>query len=121
MPLKTQQDDMPALNLTPMIDVVFLLIVFFMGASKFGDLERDIDLRLPEVTKADAAKEAAKARQVAGYADGHIALDREGVTLVKLAERLTAAVKEQPKLSVVILGDAASNFQHVADALAACK
>jgi biopolymer transport protein ExbD len=121
MPLKTQQDDMPALNLTPMIDVVFLLIVFFMGASKFADLERDFDLRLPEVAKADAAKEAAKARQVAVYADGRIALDREDVTLVQLAERLTAAVKEQPKLSVVILGDAASNFQYVADALAACK
>ncbi len=121
MPLKTQQDEMPALNLTPLIDVVFLLIVFFMGASKFADMERDIDLRLPEVAKADAAQQAAKARQVAVYADGRIALDHEDVTLVQLTEKLAAAVKEQPAVSVVILGDASSNFQHVADALAACK
>jgi biopolymer transport protein ExbD len=73
------------------------------------------------VAKADAAKQAAKARQVAVYADGRIALDREDVTLVQLTEKLGAAVKEQPALSVVILGDAGSSFQHVADALAACK
>jgi biopolymer transport protein ExbD len=121
MPLKTHQDEMPALNLTPMIDVVFLLIVFFMGASKFADLERDIDLRLPEVAKADAAQAAAKARQVAVYSDGRLELDRESVTLVQLTERLSATIKEQSALSVVILGDAASDFQHVADALAACK
>ena len=30
MPLKTQQDDQPRLDLTPMIDVVFLLIIFFL-------------------------------------------------------------------------------------------
>jgi biopolymer transport protein ExbD len=121
MPLKTQQDEMPALNLTPMIDVVFLLIVFFMAAAKFSDVERDIDLKLPEVAKADAANTAAKARQVAVFAGGRISLDREDVTLAELGERLTAAVKEQPGLSVVILGDAACNFQHVAEALAACK
>src|SRR3954471_21140044 len=102
MPLKTHQDEMPALNLTPMIDVVFLLIVFFMGASKFADLERDIDLRLPEVAKADAAQAAAKARQVAVYSDGRLELDRESVTLVQLTERLSATVKEQSALSVVI-------------------
>ena len=121
MPLKTQQDDMPQMNLTPMIDVVFLLIVFFMAAAKFSDLERDIDLRLPKVAKADAASAAKKARQVAVYADGRIALDREDVTLVQLTERLAASLKEQPATNVVILGDAASDFQHVADALAACK
>jgi biopolymer transport protein ExbD len=121
MPLKTHQDEMPTMNLTPMIDVVFLLIVFFMGAAKFAELERDIDLRLPEVAKADAAREAAKARQVAVYADGRLSFDREDVTLMQLTDRLSAAVKEQPAMSVVILGDAASNFQHVAEALAACK
>jgi biopolymer transport protein ExbD len=121
MPLKTQQDEMPQLNLTPMIDVVFLLIVFFMCAAKFADMERDIDLRLPEVAKADEANTAPKARQVAVYGGGRIALDKEDVTLAQLSERLAMAISEQPGLSVVILGDAACEFQHVAETLAACK
>lgn len=43
MPLKIQTEELPALNLTPMIDVVFLLIIFFMAASKFAEVEADID------------------------------------------------------------------------------
>jgi biopolymer transport protein ExbD len=122
MPLKTHQDDMPQLNLTPMIDVVFLLIVFFMCAASFSDMEeRDIDLRLPEVAKADAANTAPKARQVAVYGDGRIALDKEDVTLAQLTARLTTGLAEQPAMSVVILGDAGCEFQHVAETLAACK
>lgn len=121
MPIKTQQDELPALNLTPMIDVVFLLIVFFMCASKFSGDQRDIDLRLPEVAKADAANAAPKARQVAVYAGGRIALDREDVSLTQLTQKLAAAKAEQPGVGVVILGDAGCDFQHVADALAACK
>jgi biopolymer transport protein ExbD len=122
MPLKTQHDEMPQLNLTPMIDVVFLLIVFFMCAAKFSDMDqRDIDLRLPEVAKADEANTAPKARQVAVYGDGRIALDKEDVTLAQLTERLTAGLAEQPAMSVVILGDAGCAFQRVAETLAACK
>ena len=122
MPLKTQQDEMPQLNLTPMIDVVFLLIVFFMCAAKFSDMDqRDIDLRLPEVAKADVASTAAQARQVAVYGGGRISLDKEDVTLAQLTARLTTALQEQPGLSVIILGDAGCEFQHVAETLAACK
>ena len=121
MPLKTQQDELPLLNLTPMIDVVFLLIVFFMCAAKFSDADRDIDLRLPEVAKADAADAKPQTRQVAVYADGRIALDKHDVTLAELTAQLAAVRQEQPKLSIVILGDATCDFQHIAAALAACK
>ena len=41
MPLKLQHDEMPALNLTSMIDVLFLLIIFFMVATKFDEMERE--------------------------------------------------------------------------------
>ena len=121
MPLKTQQDELPQLNLTPMIDVVFLLIVFFMCATTFSSMERDIDLRLPEVAKADAANTPAQARQVAVYGGGKITLDKQPVTLAELSAQLSTAIAEQPATSVVILGDAGCEFQHVAETLAACK
>src|SRR5690606_9751140 len=82
---------------------------------------RDIDLRLPEVAKADQADVVAKAKQVAVYAGGRLALDREDVTLEQLTEHLRAAKVAHPALSVVILGDAGCEFQHIAQALAACK
>ena len=61
MPLKTQQDEHPTLNMTPMIDVVFLLLIFFMVATSFAKIERDIELELPEVAAAAALTSAPKA------------------------------------------------------------
>ena len=49
MPLKTHQDEMPAINLTPMIDIVFNLIIFFMVSTRFTEIERKVDLSVPEV------------------------------------------------------------------------
>lgn len=121
MPLKTQQDEMPQMNLTPMIDVVFLLIVFFMTASNFADPQRAIDLSVPEVAKADAADAARQARQVAVYPDGRLALDDKDVSLPELASQLRAAREADPNLGVIILGDATVELQRVAEAMAACK
>jgi len=121
MPLKTQHDDQPTLNLTPMIDVVFLLIIFFMVATQFSERECDIELELPEVASASALTSAPKQRVVAVRENGQITLDHDEVTLAELTRRLTAARREYPHTSVVIRGDAACAFQHVAAALAACK
>ncbi|WP_146450729.1 ExbD/TolR family protein [Bythopirellula polymerisocia] len=121
MPLKTQKDEIPQLNLTPMIDVVFLLIIFFMVATKFAEVERDIDLNLPEVAAAAPLTSAPKQRVVSIQSDGRVLLDDEEMTLVNLTSSLKAAQQEYPKLSVVIRGDATCAFQHVAAALSACK
>jgi biopolymer transport protein ExbD len=121
MPLKTQTDELPALNLTPMIDVVFLLIIFFMAASKFAEVEADIELQLPEVATAAPLTSAPKQRTVSVEQNGQVQLDGTEVSLAELTAQLAAAQREFPQLSVVIRGDAACAFQHVASALAACK
>ncbi len=121
MPLKTQTDELPALNLTPMIDVVFLLIIFFMAASKFAEVEADIELQLPEVATAAPLTSAPKQRTVSVEQSGQVQLDGAEVTLAELTTQLATAQREFPQLSVVIRGDAACAFQHVAAALAACK
>ena len=121
MPLKTQHDERVSLDLTPMIDVVFLLIIFFMVATKFSELERDLQLQLPEVAQAAAMTSAPKQRVVSIHDDGRISLDDQEVSLRQLTALLSAARRDYPDLSVVIRGDAACAFQHVAGALAACK
>lgn len=121
MPLKAQHDDSPQVNLTPMIDVVFLLIIFFMVATKFAEVERDIDLQLPEVAAAAPLTSAPKQRVVVVQQDGSLLLDNNDVTLSELTSQLATAQREYPQLSVVIRGDAACAFQHVAATLAACK
>jgi biopolymer transport protein ExbD len=121
MPLKTFVDDHPALNLTSLIDVTFLLIVFFMLGTQFIDPERDINLTVPEVN-ANAPLTAAPAKKVINvFADGQITIDRRNVTLPELTKELVTARSEYEGLGVLVRGDAQSAFQTVAEVLSACK
>ncbi|MFM7117836.1 MAG: ExbD/TolR family protein [Planctomycetota bacterium] len=124
MPLKVTRDDELTMNLTPMIDVVFLLIIFFMVGSRFSEIseaERDITLSVPAVSKVETLTQPPRNRVINVYADGKITLDKEPVTLAELAQRLVAARNEYKQTSVVIRGDGQALHQSVADVLATCR
>ena len=121
MPLKTHLDEQPSLNLTPMIDIVFLLIIFFMVGTKFTELERKITLRVPEVTDRGALSAAPERRIVNVYRDGTITLDGQTVTLDELTSQLTEVRRQYEDLGVLVRGDAESYFQGVASVLNACR
>ncbi|MEM6329950.1 MAG: biopolymer transporter ExbD [Planctomycetota bacterium] len=121
MPLKTTPDEASSINLTPMIDVVFLLVIFFMVATKFTEVERSIDIELPTTAQAGDATPPPEPRTVAVYPDGRVQLDGQPVTLAQLTAQLREATDESSDVQVVIEGDARCPFQHVAAAMAACR
>jgi biopolymer transport protein ExbD len=49
MPLEAAEE---AVNLTPLIDVVFLLLIFFLVATRFDQEEKELSIRIPDVYKA---------------------------------------------------------------------
>ncbi len=121
MPLKTHLDDQPTLNLTPMIDIVFLLIIFFMVGTKFTELERNISLQVPEVSEAGPQTAAPRRRVINVFGDGSVLLDRQTVTLEELTAELSVARGEYKDLGVIVRGDAETPFQNVAQVLGACR
>ncbi len=120
MPLKTRQDELPTLNLTPMIDVVFLLIIFFMVGTKFTD-ERNIKLQVPQVGQSVADIGFSQRRVINVLRDGRIMLDDQPTSLDGLADALKKQREQQGGLRVAVRGDAEGAFQHVASVLAACR
>ena len=121
MPLKTHLDERPSLNMTPMIDIVFLLIIFFMVGTKFTELERKIGLQVPEVSETSALTAAPEKKVINVHRDGQITLDRQFVTLEQLHTYLVSARREYQDLGVLIRGDAQGPFQNVASVLSACR
>ena len=121
MPLKTHRDEQPSLNLTPMIDIVFLLIIFFMVGTKFTEIEKQWTLELPQVTEAGALTPAPEKRVVNVFKDGRITLDGKDVDLEQLAAELTTARQEYAELGVIVRGDAESALQNVTATLDACR
>ena len=121
MPLKTHLDEQPTLNLTSMIDVVFLLIIFFMVGTRFSSVESKVDVKLPQV--AGAGKGSSKPAKVVinVLSDGQVLLDQKPVTLDELRAELAAIRGRSAESSVVVRGDAQGALQHVAGVLATCR
>ena len=121
MPLKTYQDELPPINLTPMIDVVFNLIIFFMVSSSFADAEKQVDLTVPQVADSGALRATSARKTINVHRDGRITLDGRSATLSELTSRLAAERRQNVHLNVVLRGDADCPLQHVAGVFTACR
>lgn len=101
MPLKTSSDEeLPAINLTSMIDVLFLLIIFFMVGTRFSESEHQIALKLPKSTSPESMMDRPGAKVVNLYADGTIELDGRRLSSDQLTEMLGPMVRNYPDLQV---------------------
>ena len=110
-------DDAPTprlIALTPLIDVVFILLIFFMLVSSFLDW-RAVDLRLAGgPSDAEAQGEVLVVRLLA---DGSFALNGEAVTLEEIQERVAVQISRNPVLAVIVRPEAGVTLQHAVDML----
>lgn len=110
--MRLDDDDSDAgevLNLTPMIDVVFLLLIFFLAATTFAREEVELDLRLPQA-KSGKAGSGEQQLVVNVFADGKLTVDGREVTLAALQQKLQAAVQRNAEQAVLVRGDQESRF-----------
>ena len=121
MPLKLHQDDLPMINLTPMIDIVYNLIIFFMVSTRFTEIERSVELSVPQVGGVGSLSEVQRSRTINVYRDGTIVLDAQPVTLTELRSLLATAHRQYEGLEVTIRGDGFAPYQNVAAVMTACK
>lgn len=121
MALRTPVEEIPQLNLTAMIDVLFLLIIFFVVGTEFTKAERQIELTLPQVARNEALSAAPEKKVVNVYKDGQVTFERQEVTIEELKTRLTQARAQYHALGVLVRGDGTAPFERVANVLSVCK
>ncbi len=110
------------LDLTPMIDVVFNLLIFFMVVSHFADTERDLKVRLPDGS--EAMPITARPREMFINIDeqGRYFVRSRQVTAEELREILTQAALNNPtSQTVVIRADQRAAWRFVATAMRLCN
>ncbi|MCA8987115.1 MAG: biopolymer transporter ExbD [Planctomycetaceae bacterium] len=120
MPLKTEEVEEPVLNLTPMIDIVLLLIIFFMVGTKFSDAERQFEIELPTVADALPLTELPDELIVSIAKTGEMFLGDQLITLQELEVELKVAKARYAEQAVVVRGDAEGRYQSIMDVLAVC-
>lgn len=101
------------INLTPMIDVVFLLVIFFMVGAKFSESESRVDVSVASSGPVNSLSRGPDERKVEVTADGGILLDGQVVTLSQLAATLTAQRESYPDLKVAVRSDGGVEYTRV--------
>jgi biopolymer transport protein ExbD len=121
MPLKLNQDEPPSINLTSMIDILFLLIIFFMVGTRFTENESNIQIHLPKVAPNGAIMTSPSGKIVYVQPDGSLVLDNQKLSSDQLTSALNQAVRNYPETSVQLKSDASATMQQTADAISAIR
>ncbi len=110
-----------ALSLTPLIDVVFLLLVFFLVASQFAREDMELPVKLPSASSALPMTIDPEILVVNVDATGQFFMEGTFLTLAELQMRIDQAVRDNPvNQTVVIRGDKTVPYQAVVDVLNVC-
>ena len=86
-------------DLTPLIDVVFILLMFFLVATTITARQEQITVKLPESASGEATEEASRALIVTLHADGTLLLGGEAVEREALVERLRSDKAEAVRIN----------------------
>lgn len=110
----------PQFQLAPMIDIIFLLLIFFVATYTVAQEERTLDINLPA---AQAAEEKARVLEdivVNLNRDGKVTLNRRPYTLKNLRGRLRQLAQFTDKAGVIIRADGACEHRYVVKVMDMC-
>ena len=102
MPVEEQEET--KIQMAPMIDMVFLLIVFFMTASHLST-QKNMDLDIPEARSGTVPKERPDRWTVNILRDGTLFSGQQPVTIDELRALVAARVQTEPDIKVYLRAD----------------
>jgi biopolymer transport protein ExbD len=114
-------EDEPAINLTPMIDVVFTLLVFFMLATTFAERERMLDIQLPFANAANANAAKPQELVINVLRDGSVSIDGRSLQGDQLSQALADAARRGRGTLVTVRGDRHGYYNEVVHVLDECR
>lgn len=109
--------DTAELELAPMIDVVFLLLIFFLVSWQFANFEQTVDISTPATDEAESTGEVVGEIIVNVLPDGSIVLNGSQVTITDLLDRFQRISEAFPNQAVILRGHQDTEWQKIVDVL----
>lgn len=117
----SSEDESLFINLTPMIDIIMTLLVFFMTATKMADWEEHkLDVEVPQVASATPLTSVPDDLVITINQDGEVVFKKTAVSLGELRSALVRAKAHYKAQGVVIKADGRTLHQSVANVMSVC-
>jgi len=115
----SNNEDLKAeINVTPLVDVVLVLLIIFMVVTPL--LKQEVPIELPLATNSRGAEDASQVT-VSLSADGRALLDGREVPAEDLVAHLTAIYAERPDKTIFLEADRALSHGRVVDLMDDCR
>jgi biopolymer transport protein ExbD len=109
------------LEMTPMIDIVFLLMIFFLVASKLDEDDRSLDVVLPQASAATPLTSRPREFVINIDRNGNYYAGARPVRLEELRDLLVQSAADNPtRQTVIVRADEETAHKHVVAAMDAC-
>ena len=114
-------DEVETIPMAPLIDIVFLTLVFFMATFAFSTIESEVDITLPTADSAHSGDRDRGEIYINLRADGGIVLNGREMSLDELQDILYRVAATFPGGAVIIRGDRESSLGRALAILDCCK
>lgn len=108
-------------NLIPLTDMVFNLLIFFMAATTFAQVEKEISVQLPKSTVSAAASALPQQIIININEQGQAIISRKVYNMPELKNLLGGMVKNNTKLKVILRADERGKVGYFTSVLDTCK
>ena len=112
---KGHHSSLNELNITPLLDLAFVLLVIFIITTP--QLSNDLEMNLPSPKKDKPASPLPKINRITVAKDGHIAINDQPVELPALKQTLVAMKSSDPETTVVVKGAGDVDYSRVISVL----
>lgn len=118
---RRQKRSAPALALTSMLDVIFLLLCFFVTVSVFSQWESEISIQLPSASTAEQPERLPGEIIVNLSEAGVVTVNGRAMPLGELKDRLAKISKFYPGQPVIIRADRDTKYDHLVKVIDTCR
>lgn len=118
---RSTREEGPTVDMTPIIDMVFMLLIFFLVATTFHQAEREMQIALPEAQASTPISIALREMIINVNAEGGIILGGQTISPETLQSRIAEAVKANPEQKVTVRGDRRTAYASIVNVLDICK
>jgi biopolymer transport protein ExbD len=121
MQIDYEDDDDAEISMSPLIDCVFLLLIFFLVATMSKKANKDVDIRLPE-SKSAVQRLATDEQIVIGIdSQGNVFLEGKPASIMVLHDALRTEALANPNRQIRIDADAEAPLANVVEVVDICQ
>jgi biopolymer transport protein ExbD len=106
-----ESDEIGYINITPMVDVLLVLLIIFMVTANFLKME-SVNINLPKVNAADP--NIAKSVQIALTNNGKLLMEDSEITEERMIGKLSQEAKYRPNMRVTLSADERLSYGRIA-------